>query len=141
MHFIAAFLIAIYDGIDYHLLKNRAFWNTLRMRCISLNCFFPFTLFELWINSEGRNIGISETGNFEPHLYKSYKSLFKALSTRPQKRTKSDFIYCAQCYRPLSRKLDLPLSESRKRVIFMSFLQLFLLVYLFKKVNKVAFIF
>ena len=45
------------------------------------------------------------------------------------KRTKSDFIYCAQCYWSLSRKLDLPLSESRKRVIFMSFLQLFLLVF------------
>ena len=29
----------------------------------------------------------------------------------PQKRMKSDFIYCAQCYRPRSHKLDLPLSE------------------------------
>ena len=28
----------------------------------------------------------------------------------PQKRTKSDFIYCSQCYQPRSRKLDLPLS-------------------------------
>ena len=85
--------------------------------------FFPtFTLFELWINSEGRNIGISETGNFEPHLYKSYKSLFKALSTRPQKRTKSDFIYCAQCYRPLSRKLDLPLSDAVFSLFSFSFL-------------------
>ena len=28
----------------------------------------------------------------------------------PQKRSKSDFIYCSQCYRPRSRKLDLPLS-------------------------------
>ena len=25
--------------------------------------------------------------------------------------SKSDFIYCAQCYRPRSRKLDMPLSE------------------------------
>ena len=36
----------------------------------------------------------------------------------PQKRTKSDFMYCSQCYRPRSRKLDLPLSvgtfQSRK---------------------------
>ena len=28
----------------------------------------------------------------------------------PQKRTKSEFIYCPQGYRPRSRKLDMPLS-------------------------------
>ena len=30
----------------------------------------------------------------------------------PQKRSKSDFIYCSQCYRLRSRKLDLPLSAT-----------------------------
>ena len=30
----------------------------------------------------------------------------------PQKSTKSNFIHCLQCYRPRSRKLDLPLSAS-----------------------------
>ena len=36
----------------------------------------------------------------------------------PQKRTKSDFIYCSLCYRLRSRKLDLPLSvcESRQNL-------------------------
>ena len=29
-----------------------------------------------------------------------------------QKMSKSDFMYCAQCYRPRSRKLDLPLSDT-----------------------------
>ena len=42
----------------------------------------------------------------------SVSKLERQRTSGPQKRTKSDFIYCAQCYRPRSRKLDLPLSAN-----------------------------
>ena len=48
----------------------------------------------------------------------SVSKLERQRTSGPEKRTKSDFIYCAQCYWLRSRKLDLPLSvnaESIKR--------------------------
>ena len=41
----------------------------------------------------------------------SESKLERQRTSGPQKRTKSEFIYCAQGYRPCSSKLDLPLSD------------------------------
>ena len=45
----------------------------------------------------------------------SVSKLERQRTSGPQKRMKSDFIYCSQCYRPRSRKLDLPLSDLAKQ--------------------------
>ena len=66
--------------------------------------------FQCLIQWDSRGSLNKKVGGY-PEVLWAWK-LERQRTSGPQKRTKSDFIYCSQCYRPRSRKLDLPLSAN-----------------------------